>query len=86
MVLSVKGACIIIWIRIPDNRRPGFETACVACKGAVRFQNACIYGDIVYKNCICGKVLRCAVGQRTVYKGGKPIKIACVLDLIYAVF
>ena len=85
MVLPVKGAGVCFAQAVAD-RRPDSETACVACKGAVCIQNACVYGNIVHKNCFCGKVLRCAVGQRTVYKGGKPIKIACVLDLIYAVY
>ena len=64
MVLSVEGACIIIWIRIPHNRRPDSETACVACKGAVCIQNACVYGNIVYKNCCDTDVLICAFAPR----------------------
>ena len=78
MVLSVKNTCVPSGI--PSDRRPGF-----AAENTIFIYNVCVYDNIVYKHRIGRGVLRCAVFQRTVYKGGKPIKVTCILDLIYAV-
>ena len=79
MVLSVKNTRVASGIL--SDRRPGF-----AAENTIFICNVCVYDNIVYKHRIGRGVLRCAVFQRTVYKGGKPIKVTCVLDLIYAVY